>query len=158
MTPTPVAAYLNFDGDCRDAMTFYQQCLGGELEVMTFGDSQFEGQFEASPGAEGRILHAYLSDGTFSLMASDTMPGMRYQAGNQVSLLVVCDSDAQVDERFDALSAGGQTTMPPDEAFWGAYFAVVVDRFGVGWMLSHERPVAAQTEVLADSAAGEKIG
>jgi hypothetical protein len=48
--------------------------------------------------------------------------------------------------------------MPPGEAFWGAYFAMAIDRFGVGWMLSHERPVTAQTEVLADSAGGGKIG
>jgi PhnB protein len=138
---TPIAAYLNFDGNCREAMTFYQQCLGGELEVMTFRDIPPD-DFEPPADALDRVMHAYLSDGTFSLMASDTMPGTNYTVGNHASLLLQCDSAAQVDERFAALSAGGSVNMPPADVFWGAYFAAATDRFGMGWMLSHERAAA----------------
>jgi len=137
---TPIAAYLNFDGDCREAMTFYQQCLGGELQVMNFGGTDFKGEFESPPGAEDRVLHACLSGASFSLMASDTMPGMPYTVGNHISMMLECDSAEQVDERFASLSAGGHATMPPGDAFWGAYFAMLTDRFGMSWMLSHERP------------------
>jgi len=139
---TPIAAYLNFDGNCREAMTFYQQCLGGELEVMSFGDGPPDAGFDVPPGAADRVLHAFLHGPEFSLMASDTMPGMPYSVGSHVSLMLECDSAEQVDERFAALSAGGQATMPPGDAFWGAYFGMLVDRFGMSWMLSHERAAA----------------
>jgi PhnB protein len=138
---TPVAAYLNFDGNCREAMTFYQQCLGGDLEVMSFRDIP-PSEFEPPADALDRVMHAHLSDGTFSLMASDTMPGMPYSVGNHVSMLLACDSPEQVDERFAALSAGGQPAMPPADAFWGAYFAMLIDRFGMSWMLSYQRTPA----------------
>jgi PhnB protein len=109
---------------------------------MTFGDNAFGGEFEAPPEAADRVLHAHLSGPGFSLMASDTMPGMPYKLGNHVELLLQCDSAAQVDERFAALSAGGSVNMPPADVFWGAYFAAATDRFGMGWMLSHERAAA----------------
>lgn len=133
-----ITAYLNFDGNCREAMTFYQRCFGGELEVMTFG----QGDFEVPPGAEDRLVHAYLSRGPLTLMASDTMPGMEYRQGNHVWLSLECESDDEVQSLFDALSEGGQAVMAPHDAFWGARFAMLVDRFGMSWMLSRERAPA----------------
>lgn len=139
--------YLNFDGNCRQAMEFYKQCFGGELSVMTFGGSKEH--FEAPPGSDDRILHSALQTGTFLLMASDSMPGMPFTVGSNVSVLVVCDSDDEVGKYYDALKAGGHDVMPPADAFWGARFAMCADKFGVNWMLSHEH-------AGADAGAGSK--
>ncbi|HEV2149646.1 MAG TPA: VOC family protein [Longimicrobiaceae bacterium] len=130
-----ITPYLNFDGSCREAMTFYQRCLGGELHVMTFAD----GGFDSTPGAEERVLHARLVRGPTMLMASDTMPGTPYQQGTDIHLNFFLDSDEEVETLYPALSEGGQEVMAPHDAFWGARFAMFVDRFGVHWMLNHER-------------------
>ena len=130
-----ITPYLNFDGNCREAMTFYQRCLGGELYVMTVG----EGQPDSPPEAKDRLIHARLTKGSMILMASDTMPGMPLYAGNTVHLNIVCESDAEVDTLYAALVDGGKAVMPPEDAFWNARFAMLIDRFGMHWMLNHER-------------------
>lgn len=130
-----ITSYLNFDGNCREAMTFYQQCFGGELQAMTFG----EGEFESPPEAKDRLIHARLANGSMVLMASDTMPGMPYQQGNNVWLSLECESVGEVEGLYEALSAGGQGIMPPHDSFWGARFAMLTDRFGINWMLNSEQ-------------------
>ncbi|MEP7366893.1 MAG: VOC family protein, partial [Acidobacteriota bacterium] len=79
-----VSPYLNFDGNCREAMTFYASCLGAELEMMPF--SQMPGG--AAPGTEDRLMHSRLSKGSVTIMASDTMPGTTSQQGNNFYLCV----------------------------------------------------------------------
>lgn len=130
-----ILPYLAFDGNCREAMTFYQGCLGGELEVMTFGDAPME----TPPGQEERVVHAALTAGPVLLMASDTLPGMEYARGDAVSVYLDCESDEEVEALFRSLSEGGRRTMPPEDAFWGARFAMCSDRFGIQWMLSHAK-------------------
>jgi PhnB protein len=80
--------YLNFDGETRDAMTFYHKALGGDLHVMTFAES---GQ-AAPPGSENRVMHARLANGNAILMASDTMPGHPFVKGTYVHVNGDCDS------------------------------------------------------------------
>jgi PhnB protein len=130
-----ITPYLNFDGDCREAMTFYRECLGGELYTMGFG----EAEFESPPEAKDRLIHAHLSGGSMSLMASDTMPGSPFIPGNNVWLNIVCDSDEEVDRLFAALGAGGREVMAPQDAFWGSRFAMLTDRFGNNWMFNHDQ-------------------
>lgn len=137
-----IAPYLNFDGDCAEAMAFYQQCLGGELFAMTFADAKLG----TAPEHDGRVMHARLTlAGDAMLMASDTMPGMSAPLvrGTNAWVHLACDDDAEVDARFAALADGGTPTMAPHDAFWGARFAMLTDRFGVQWMLNHERVPAA---------------
>jgi PhnB protein len=129
--------YLTLDGNCREAMTFYQGCFGGELYTMTFGEANAGGP--DSPESKDRLIHARLSGDNIAIMASDTMPGMQYDAGNNVSLSLGCNSNDEVDRLYAALSnGGGKGTMPPADQFWGSYFAMVTDKFGFHWMLGHE--------------------
>ncbi|MBV9774443.1 MAG: VOC family protein [Gemmatimonadetes bacterium] len=130
-----IHAYLNFDGNCREAMTFYQQCLGGELHVMTFG----EGQPDSPPETKDRVIHARLTKERAMLMASDTMPGMPFRQGTNVWLSLDCESAEEVDSLYAALAEGGNGTMPPHDSFWGARFAMLTDRFGTNWMFNHEK-------------------
>src|SRR5215472_14972788 len=131
-----IVTYLNFDGNCRDAMTFYQRCLGGELTLATFG----EGQPALPETVSSRIMHAGLRNGLAGLMASDTMPGMPRLAGNNFSVSIHCESEDEVDRLYAALAEGGTSTMLPTDAPWGARFGMLTDKFGIQWMFNFEKP------------------
>jgi len=134
-----VVTYLNFDGNCGEAMQFYGKCLGAELQMMPFADTP-----GSSPAAKDRIMHARLTKGPSSLlMASDTQPGMPLQQGNNFSVSVHCESIQELDKYFAALSEKGTVTMPLQDTFWGARFGMLTDQFGVRWMFNFEHPKQA---------------
>lgn len=127
-------AYLTFDGTCADAMRFYERTLGAELEfVMTFGESPMADQ--TPPDSAGRIMHASLLVDGRRLMASDSMPGQPYNGMHGMSLSLSYDTAAEARRIFDALSAGGQVTMPMQDTFWSEAFGMLTDRFGTPWMV-----------------------
>ena len=130
-----VTTYLNFDGNAREAMTFYHQCLGGDFMVQSFAEAGTPGP----PGAEDRVVHARIARGAVVIMASDTMPGMPFQAGNNVHLCVECDSPSEQDQLFSSLGEGGKVAMPLQDTFWGARFGMLTDRYGIGWMLNYTK-------------------
>jgi PhnB protein len=134
-----VVTYLNFDGNCREAMTFYAKCFGGELELRPF--SGMPGNHP--PEAKDRIMHARVSKGstpgsTPVLMASDTMPGSPFHPAAGFSISVTCESAHEIDRLFAELSEGGKVGMPLADQFWGARFGMLTDKFGIHWMLSFE--------------------
>ncbi len=129
--------YLTFDGNCRQAMEFYAQCLGAELQMMRFS----EAPMDAPPGAKDRIMHARLVKGDVVLMASDSMPGMPLQQGNNFSLAFTCEAVAEAENLFGALGQKGKVLMPLQETFWAQRFGMVTDQFGVQWMFNVEKAV-----------------
>jgi len=131
-----LTAYLNFDGNCRQAMKFYERCLGGELHLMPFSEVPGDHPKEA----KDRIMHARLAKGSASLMASDTMPGMPFTQGNNVSLAIGCESLQEIEKLFAALGENGKVTMPLQDTFWGARFGMLIDQFGIHWMFNFEKP------------------
>jgi PhnB protein len=134
-----ITTYLTFDGSCRQAMTFYQKCLGAELELKTF--AEMPGDFPKE--AKDRIMHARLTKGSeFLLMASDGMAGMPLQAGNNFSIAIACESLDEIERLFTAFSENGKVTMPLHDAFWGSRFGMLTDQFGINWMFNFEKPAA----------------
>ena len=129
---------LTFDGNCREAMTFYRDCFGAELQLTAF--SQMHG--DIAKEAADRIMHARLVEGSRMLMASDTMPGMPFQRGNNVSIAIECESLPEIERLFTALSQKGTVEMPPTDAPWGARFGMLTDRYGTRWLLNYELPKA----------------
>jgi PhnB protein len=132
--PREITPYLIFDGACRDAMTFYEQVLGGTLDISTYG------QTDPTAAAEDKdkVIHARLESGNTVLMASDSGKGMPVRDGDDVWLSLQCGAPSEVDALYAELSVGGQTPQPPHDAFWGTRFAMLVDRFGVQWMLNSD--------------------
>ena len=129
-----ITAYLFFDGNAREAMEYYKQCLNGTLQVTTFGEGG------CSTGeAKDRVMHARLTRGSSRLMASDTMPGMPYEKGNGFAIALDCESMTEINTVFDALSAGGKVTKALSDMPWGAHFGMLTDKFGTEWMLSFEK-------------------
>ena len=130
-----IDAYLIFNGNCADAMRFYERTLGAKLGMMmTHAESPMAGQ--TPPGSENRIMHARLDLDGRLLMASDSMPGHPYHGMHGFSLSLMYPTADAGRALFDALSAGGQVTMPYQKTFWAEGFGMLVDRFGTPWMVN----------------------
>ena len=125
--------YLSFRDNTREAMEFYQSVLGGELDVMTF--ENFE--MPHDPAENNLIMHAQLTtpDG-FVLMASDTPSTMEYVAPAGFSVSLGGEDEAKFRGFWEGLADGGTITMPLSAPEWGGLFGMLVDRFGVPWMIS----------------------
>lgn len=128
--------YLHFTDNCRDAMQFYQELFGGDLEMMKISESPAKNQFPKE--VQEHILHSSLKNGDFFLMASDTCGMGEIKQGNSVELNLNCTSEEEINHLYNELSRGGKILDELKKQFWGALFAMVVDRFGVRWMLSLE--------------------
>lgn len=132
----PLIAYLNFPGTCRQAMTFYKDCLGAELDLITFGEMPAPGLPE---DARDKIMHARLHKGDTELMASDHIHGPLTPGAN-FSLTLRGTDLAECERLFAALSQGGTVTQPLMDAPWGAKFGTLTDQFGIQWMFNYELP------------------
>ncbi len=135
-----VHPYLNFGGNCGEAFDFYKSVFGGEFGMrMTFDNSPPE--FQGDKGEAKKIMHVSLPIGTTVLMGSDRPasigPG---SAGENFSVSIHAESKAEADRLFNGLSAGGKVTMPMSNTFWGSYFGMWTDKFGVQWMMSFDQP------------------
>ncbi len=135
--------YLFFDGNCAEAMRFYERTLGGRIEMMmTHADAPTPEQ--APAGMKDRIMHARLvfGDRERVLMASDAMAGQPYDRMQGFALSWNCPDAADAKRVFDALAEGGQVRMPLQKTFWAEAFGMLVDRFGTPWMVGCESPKA----------------
>jgi PhnB protein len=133
--------YLFFDGNCAEAMRFYERTLGAKLEMMLkHSDSPVANQ--SPPGMADRIMHARLVLGERgdALMASDWMVGQPYEKMQGFSLSFNCATAAEAKRVFDALAEGGRVNMPLQKTFWAEAFGMLVDRFGTPWMVNCEGP------------------
>ena len=134
---TQIVSYLTFNGNCREAMNFYQNCLGGELMLQPIGDSPMADKIP--PEMADCILHATLTKGGLLLMASDMVGERGLVRGNAVSMMLNCESEEEIKACYAALSEGGQATHPLEDSFWGALFGDLTDRFGNQWLLHFDK-------------------
>ncbi len=136
-----VNVYLTFNGNCEEAFNFYKSVFGGEFPYMgRFKEMPVQEGQPAMPAEEGdKIMHVSLPVGNGTmLMGSDTGGewSSSYKQGNNFSISVNADSKDEADRIFNGLSAGGQVTMPMNKTFWGDYFGMCADKFGINWMMS----------------------
>lgn len=129
-------AYLSFNGNCREAMTFYKECLGGELNIMTVGDSPVADKIPDM--AKDSVMHADLKNGRLNLLGSDMM-GKNLEHGNAITLCLNCSSEDEIQNYFSKLSSGGKVTQPLRVEFWGGTFGTLTDRFGLNWMFNYDK-------------------
>ncbi|GAB4414054.1 MAG: VOC family protein [Anaerolineae bacterium] len=135
---TTLNPYLNFDGNCEEAFNFYKSVFGGEFAtVMRY--TEMPAEFQMPESEAQKIMHMALPIGQSSiLMGSDTPASMGpTPIGGNVSISISAASEAEATRLFNGLSAGGQVTMPLDKAFWGDYFGMLTDKFGVQWLVSY---------------------
>jgi len=126
--------YLFFDGRCEEALDFYKQNLGAEVQMlMRFKDSPEKNPM-CAPGNENKVMHSAFKVGNWQVMASDGhAKGQPEFKGFSLSLSV--DSEAEADRVFGALSQGGRVEMPLMKTFFSPKFGMLQDKFGVGWMV-----------------------
>lgn len=137
-----VNAYLTFNGNCEEAFNFYKSVFGGEFTYMgKFKDMPAMGGEEVSAEEADKIMHVSLpiSQET-TLMGSDSSDayGKATVIGNNISLSVNADSKEEADRIFKGLAEGGKITMEMNNTFWGAYFGMLVDKFGINWMMNFD--------------------
>lgn len=134
---TQLNTYLTFNGNCREAMTFYKNCLGGELNFQTIGESPLADKMPEK--MKDCILHATLTNGRLIIMASDMVAEKGLIKGNAVSLMLNCSSEAEVKTCYQKLVSGGIATHPLEISFWGALFGDLTDKYGNQWLLHFDK-------------------
>lgn len=134
---TAINSYLTFSGNCREAMTFYKDCLGGELMLQTVGKSPLSEHMPSQ--MQACILHSTLTTEGFLLMGSDMTPETGLIKGNAVSLMLNCSSEVEINTLFKTLSEGGTVQHPLETTFWGALFGDLADKFGNNWILNFSK-------------------
>ncbi len=125
--------YISFKNKARDAMTFYKEVFGGKLTMSTFGESGMPAEKVDSNG----IMHAeLLADNGMTIMASDTPEGMEYNPGNNISISLSGNDEAELSNYWEKLSQGATITMPLNKAPWGDMFGMLKDQFGINWLVN----------------------
>jgi len=131
-----VSPYLNFKGECEAAFTFYERCLGARLgPIFRYGGSPMADQ--APAGWQDKIMHGSLTIGDLVLMGADVAPD-KYEELKGFSLSIQITSAADAERIFRGLARDGKVAMPLEKTFWAERFGVVVDRFGIRWLINCE--------------------
>ena len=132
--------YLNFKGNTEEAFNFYKSVFGGEFMVLMRWKDAPEAE-KIPAGDLEKIMHVSLPIGKGNiLMATDACEsmGQTLSVGNNFYISISTESEEEADRLFNGLSAGGRVIMPLAKAFWGAYFGMFTDRFGIQWMVSYD--------------------
>jgi PhnB protein len=130
--------YISFAGDARPAMEFYKSVFGGTLMLRTFGEFGMQ-----DAGLADKVMHAQLETDTgFTIMASDTPPGMQHSPGDNISVSLSGDDAGNLRGYWEKLSDGGTVSVPLEKQMWGDEFGACVDRFGIPWMVNITQPHA----------------
>lgn len=138
-----INVYLNFDGNCKEAFEFYRSVFGGEfVTISTFAD--MPPQDSMSPFAAEdlqKIMHVSLPIGKGTVLMGSDSPGdwgKNLKFGNNFSVSINTDSKQEANKLFNKISKNGNITMDLADTFWGSYFGMLTDQFGVNWMVSHD--------------------
>ena len=135
-----VNPYLSFNGQCEAAFQFYERCLGARMgDVFRYAGSPMAAQVPAD--WQDKIMHGSLKVGDQVLMGADMVPS-QYEAPKGFSLSLQIKSTADAERVFRDLANGGQIMMPLEQTLWAARFGMLVDRFGIPWMINCEGAVS----------------
>ena len=129
--------YLIFDGNAKEAVSFYEKALGGKLlGIMTYGDMPEDPDHPMPEETKSRVMHAHLKVGDADLMFSDTYPGEPYQRGNAVQIAIRPGDPEQARAIFNALAEGGQVVLPLQKTDWSPLYGMVTDRYGITFQVN----------------------
>ena len=132
-----ILAYLKFNGNCREAMTFYKDCLGGDLFLQTVGELPAMAE-KMPPEMKNNILHSTLTSGDVVIMASDLNREVPVE-GNTVHLCINCKTENELNNFFSNLSRGGKITEPLSDMPWGAKYGALTDKYGKHWLFNFRK-------------------
>ena len=125
--------YINFKDNAREAMDFYKTVFGGKLDINTFGDYHMSDD----PSEADKVMHSVLeADNGITFMAADTPNSLTYEPGKTITMALNGDNDDELSAYYEKLAAGGKVIVPLNNAPWGDKFGMVVDKFGVQWLVN----------------------
>nr|WP_263323699.1 VOC family protein [Neobacillus sp. Marseille-Q6967] len=134
-----VDVYLNFNGNCRQAVDFYAEVFGTEKpQIMTFGESPQSKDFPIPEEAKDWVLHTRLNIDGSNVMFSDIFPGMPFIEGTNVTLAIVSKNKDDIQNWYNKLKEGGNIGMELQETFWSKLYGQVTDKFGIHWQFNYD--------------------
>ena len=134
-----VETYINFNGNCREAVEFYVQVFGTEKpQIMTYGDAPPDPKLPLPEDAKALIMHTQLKINGSTVMFSDVFPGMPFVAGNNISLTLISKDIEEIKSLFSKLKEGGTVGMDLQVTFWSKCYGSLTDKFGIPWQFSHD--------------------
>lgn len=132
-----VSVYLNFDGNCREALEHYAKVFGSKpARVMTYGDAPPNPAFPMDDAAKKRVMHAELEAAGGAIMLSDLPPGDKHAMGNAVTLIVQSADPAEITRWYNGMKEGGEVEAELGPQFFSKLYGFVKDRFGLGWQFN----------------------
>ena len=140
-----VNTYLNFNGNCEAAFNFYKSVFGGEYSYIgRFGDMPESEDYKVSETDRTKVMHVSFPIGSTVLFGSDIGQEWtnKFVEGNNFAVSINAESKEEADKLFTGLSKDGEVTMPMAPTFWGAYFGMLTDSFGINWMINFDEPQA----------------
>lgn len=133
-----IGVYINFDGNCREAVEFYANVFGVDMpEIMTYADAPPETGMDIRDDLLDRVMHTSFRVHGADLMFSDTFPEMPLTVGNNIGIIISTDNMDEITSWFNALKEGGTVEMELQETFWSRYYGALIDKFGIPWQFSH---------------------
>lgn len=133
-----IDVYINFNGNCREAVEYYAEVFGTEKpQIMTFGETPPDPNFTLPEEAKNLVMHTRLNISGSNVMFSDTFPGMPFVAGNNISLAFHSKDMDEIKSLFHKLKEGGKVGMELQETFWSNLYGSVTDKFGIEWQFNH---------------------
>jgi PhnB protein len=131
--------FVSFKGNCREAVDFYAKVFGTAApKFMTYGDGPHDDDMGLSDADKGLIMYTDLNIFGVQVMFCDTLPGMPFIAGNNISLTLITKDEDEIRRLFRDLGDGGEVGMELQETFWSNLYGAVTDKFGINWQLSHD--------------------
>lgn len=128
--------YITFNGNCAEAVNFYQVALGGEAQILRYGDAPANPDFPVSEEIKNLVLHAELRKDGHIIRFSDSFPGAPFTQGNAISFALELPTEEETRKAFAALSQGGKVEMDLQKTFFSPLYAKFTDKFGVVWQLN----------------------
>lgn len=137
-----INTYLTFNGNCEEAFNFYKSIFGGDFGFVGRFSNMPE-KYKVKEEDANRIMHISLPMGDTVLMGSDSLDSndAALVQGTNFSISVAAESTKEADKVFQALAEGGKVIMPMADTFWNAYYGLVVDKFGIKWMMNYDKPM-----------------
>ncbi len=133
-----IKAYINFNGNCKEAVQFYAKAFGtADPYIMLYGDMPKDEAHPLPPNCENLVTHACINVCGNEIMFSDCPPGLELIVGNNITLMLASNDKQQLSDYFNALSEGGQIIMPLAEQFWSKWYGYCIDKFGMGWQVNY---------------------
>jgi len=131
-----ISPYVAFNGNCADAIAFYEKVFNVKAEIMRYKDAPPDSGYELSEGTEDYIMHAQFDIDGETVMMADMPPEQAATIGDNITIMLEFDSKESATSAFDALKEGGEIHMELQETFWSNLFGSLTDKFGISWNIS----------------------